>query len=326
MEYDGSTFDNTALFHAIEAQLSGLPVVLIRTKPVLDKAVGETLEEIAFKAAMEHRASMVIWIEEEADFQVRFLIPDSLGTRQVFTRTIDPKSNSKNSRYDVIAIAVSGMVEGLLGTRRTLPEKNNVPLQKTEAEPGNSTSNLSGENQTTGPKKKWLELFAAYTGTFFSQNMVSHGATVGLSLLPRDHAVLAVSFTQNVTMQSRAYDVTLRLASRAISVQAAFRMTVRSLELRMGAAWTIDLRSYASTANSDTVETDPDGFRGVHCLGPFVSLAWVFNDRIGLFGMMSATIALNETTYKATRNNENVPVVDPYLVKLAWQFGLTIRI
>jgi hypothetical protein len=317
IEYKGSTVDNDALFKAVQAQLSGAPLTLKRLYIDPNHTSYALGEETALHNVKEHGADMAVWVEEKEDFRVYFYIPEAEGRKLVFTRTINPKSDSRTGRYDVIAIAVSAMVEGLLITHGISPEHKVEPL---------SQPPMPIKKETPVQRRKWLELFASYTGTHFATDMVIHGATLGLGFLPMDHAAVTASYTQNVPAHFKNNDLTLEFVSRMVSVSAAGRIRYKSLEFRIGAAWTIDLRSFSAAGILSTVEAEPSGFRGVHSLSPFISIAWIFNDRIGLFGNLGAAVMLNETTYKITNNNEDIPVVDPFYAKLVWQFGLTIRI
>ena len=134
------------------------------------------------------------------------------------------------------------------------------------------------------------------------------------------------SFTQNVPITVRTEEYELTLVSRNVEISTAARLVMNVIELRLGAAWSIDLRSFSARFTSETIDAAPDGFKGINTLVPFISAAWIFSERIGIFASLGASIALNETSYRIDRISGETEELVPFLVKFSYQLGLIIQL
>ena len=65
----------------------------------------------------------------------------------------------------------------------------------------------------------------------------------------------------------------------------------------------------------------------LHSFVPFLSAAWTYRERIGVFGRLGASLAINETVFRIRRaNGEPTEELEPYDVKLVYQLGLLVRL
>ena len=151
------------------------------------------------------------------------------------------------------------------------------------------------------------------------------GGTLGLGLFPIDRLVVAASFTQNWPERFVSEDLRLKVISSQIEVLAAGRISIHPIDVRLGVSWSVDLRSYSTTSLAETIEARPDGFIGIHSLGPFLVLAWTYRERIGVFGRVGANLALNETVYRIARDGPT-ETFEPFFAKLFYQVGFVVRI
>jgi hypothetical protein len=308
IELYGLTPNDTGLFKAIRAQLSAAPLVLDRIELVAEQADLIDPLKSASRLAEENQAAMVFWIEDKEACTMSFYIPGP-GGGSINSRVLELDVDSQSSRFEVIAIAVASMVEGLLVSQYIKPAKKNGP----------STEKVER-------KRTWLEVFAAYAGSYFAADMFTHGARLGLGFLPLDHLVIAASFTQNFPLKMKNEELRLKIISRIMEVSLAGRLLLSPVDIRLGLAWSIDVRSFSTTSLAQRIEAEPDGFNGVNALTPFFSMAFIFAERIGLFGRLGASLAMNETVYKIERYNTDTEALAPFFVKLTYQFGVIILI
>jgi hypothetical protein len=317
IEFQESTSYNSGLFQAIRAQLSAAPLILDRIDLADEKTITADPLEGASTLASENGAAMVFWIEDKETCRMFFYIPGPEGGR-INSRTLELDLNSNWSRYQIIAIAVASMVEGLLVTHRLVPT---TPARKPLPEVA-----PAAETEKVATRRKWFEISAAYSGSLFAAAMVTNGACLGLGVRPVEHFVIAASFTQNAPVRVETQEYRLTLVSRNVEVFAAGRVLINSVEIRIGVAWSMDLRTDSTTFKSDKIDAASDGFKGIHALLPFVSVEWRFSERIGVFSRVGAGLAFNDTIYKIERTDGVTEELVPFLAKLSYQLGLLVEI
>ena len=315
LEISGVTPTDPELYQAIRAQLSGAPLILGRIEIEDGSAFGANPQGLAAKSATESASAMVFWIEDRETCRLFFYIPDPSGGR-INSRTLVLERSNSWSRFQTIAIAAASMVEGLLVRHRirAVPEPPPPPPPQASAP------------EPAGNPDRRFEIFAAYAGALFAENTVTHGACLGFGVRPTSFIVLAASFTQNGPVAVRTEEYELDILSRNVEVSLAGRLRRKRFELRLGIAWSVDLRSFSSSFSAETVDGVPDGFHSVQTILPFIAAAWRFTERIGLFTRIGANIALNETAYKIDRLETDTEELLPFRVKLAWQLGLMFHI
>ena len=316
IERHGSDTHDAGLYKAIRAQLSASPLILERVELEREQAMMSDPLQRASRLASEHHAAVVFWIEIKEACRLYFYMPDESGGR-INSRAINLDLNSQSSRFEVIAVVASGMIEGLLVSHNL---KAPAPSQKQNPPPAPAV-----EKEKAKRNRKWIEIFMAYTGSFLATDLVSHGGTLGLGLFPIDRLVVAASFTQNWPERFVSEDLRLKVISRQIEVLAAGRISIHPIDVRLGVSWSVDLRSFSTTSLSETIDARPDGFISVHSLVPFLFAGWMYRARIGVFGRVGANLALNETVYRVSRNGPT-KAFKPFFAKLFYQFGLVVWI
>ncbi len=313
VERPGKTSLNDSLYKAIRAQLSASPVILERIE--LDGDEPLRSQRNAFDLASRYRASMVFWMDIGETCVMYFYLPDPSGGR-ISSRTIDLDLDSRYSRFEVIAVIASSMIEGLLVSRNLAP-----PVPRRPKEPPPET-----KPKDTDDHRQWAEIFLAYSGAVLATDVVTHGGTLGIGLFPIERLVAATSFTHSTPQHFVNEELRLRVVSRQIEVLAAGRLLIRPVDVRVGIAWSADLRSLTTAPRTTTIDPRPDKSIWVHSLEPLLFAAWTYKDRFGLFGRIGVSLALNETVYRVTRFEGPTGAFTPFIAKWSYQFGLLVRI
>ena len=313
MERPGAEPSDAALFTAIRAQLSVASMAIVRVAPT---APGEAIPDLyasAPRLANEHRADLVFWIEDNDPCKIHFYVPDDTGG-QFSTRTIEVDSSNPSSRYDVIAVVAAIAIEGLISPRPPEPptsDPKQVPQPKKAVE---------------RPPRRF-EIDAAYAGSLTAAEMLSHGGTLGFGGFPLRRLFVAVSYSHFAPTVFTNEALQIQLISRQLEVHAAVRLLPSPFEIRLGVSYCADFRSYSTTARDDTIHTRQDDFNAVHSLAPFLSIAWTYRDRIGIFGRAGVSLAFNETVFRIRRaSGEYTETLEPFDAKLIYQFGLLVRL
>ncbi len=318
LEIHGLTPSAPELYEAIRAQLSAAPLTLDRIHIDEGHAFVTAPRDNASKLAAENNAAMLFWIEDEDACRLYFYIPDSSGGR-INSRTLDLDLDSPWSRYQIIAIAAASMVEGLL-------IRHNIKPAAQKKEPPVVTPPPPPSAEKHPRKHGWVDMSAAYTGSLFAAGVVTSGIGIGVGVRPTRHFIITASFIQNFPLELATREYRLTITSRDIEVSAAGRMWVGTVGFLLGVAWSMDLRSFSTTFGPPTIRPISEGPTGIHALIPHVSVEWRVHQKIGLFALMGASIALNETVYKVDRIESETEELRPFFVKLRYQVGLVIHL
>jgi hypothetical protein len=312
--------NDEGLYKAIRAQLSASSLILNRVELDGGQAGSAVTLKSAARSARENGAAMVFWIEDNETCTMYFYLPDSSGGR-FNTRSLNLDLSSSSSRFEVIALVAADIIEELLISHNSKP-KPRPPAQMQRQE----TISIAKRDEKV-KSRRLFEIFAAYTGSLFAESKASHGILLGLGILPIDRLVLAASFTQNLPLRSQDDEVRLTIVSRQVEVLAAGRILIKPVDIRMGLAWSIDLRTVSATSVTGTIRARSDKFMGVQSLAPFVSAAWIFSERIGLFARVGVNLAVNDTVYNVSHPDlTKTDVLDPFIAKLTYQLGLLVQI
>ena len=315
VENPGSISAGAGLYKAILAQLSASPLILDRVTLEDEETPAPDPRRSASRLAIEHHAVMVFWIEAEETYRIYFYIPDSPGGT-LTSRAIDLDLSSQSGQFEVVAVVASGMIEGLLASR-------NLRMSSPKRVPPPPVSPVA-EGDAKATHRRQFEIVAAYAGAVVATDMVSHGGTLGVGIFPVDRLSVAVSFTQNAPQRFSSDELRLKVISQQFEILAAGRMVVHPVDVRLGVSWSVDLRTLSTTARSEGIDARPDRFIGVHSLGAFLSAAWTYRGRIGVFGRVGANLALNETVYRIARTNGPTKVFEPFVGKLFYQLGVIV--
>ena len=323
IEFHRLTPYDTGLYKAIRAQLSAVPLTLDRIGLADEESITVDPLGSASRLARENHASMVFWIDDKETCNMFFFIPDPDGGR-INSRTLDLDLSSQSSRFEVIAIAVASMVEGLLISHHIKPVPH-TPKQNQEAVP-------SVEKEKEVKRRKWLEISLGYAGSLFTTGALMNGGRLGLGVLPIDRLAVAISVALYIPLTLEDEGLRLEIISREIEISTAGRLLLNPIDFRLGMCWSIDLRSHSVTSLPEGLEalSDADGFKGVHSLSPFISLGWVYKERIGLFGRVGVNFALNDTEYEVEveveveLSDSTTVMVAPFVAKLTYQLGMIV--
>ncbi len=313
--------DDDGLFTAIRAQLSAAPLILepvdLDATPAANLSAIPDLRGRVFDLTRQHRAAMVFWIELKETCRMNFYVPDASGGR-IFSRAVNVDQDSRASRFDVIAVVASSVIEGIL-----------ISQSLKNAEPGPSPNPPpipEKEQEIVKKKRKRFEIFAAYEGALVTADKVSHGIALGLGFLPKERIVVSLSFAQNLKERFENNALRLDVTSRLLDLLFAFRLWTRPVDIRLALSWTVDFRSLSTNTKTEGVSARPDDFIAVHSLVPALFAAWLYRERVGLFGRVGASIALNETVYRIKQEGDYVVAFSPFIVKFLFQFGIIVQI
>ena len=309
----GTLSDNPELFAAIRAQLSGLAFNVERIETEDEAATG--LSAVAAQEVEARGAAMVFWIESDAPVRLVFYIPGADGGR-IIRRTLEIDSSSRLSRFEVIALAVTGMAEGVLFGPQRIVEPPPPPISPEPTPP---------PPEYPPRKRRLVELQFAYTGAYFAEEAVVHGGLLGIGVLPLKHFALNAAFFQHFPYDAETERLRLRMLSRGAEISAAGIVAPRAWELRLGLAASVTFVTYSPQSLVDTVDAAAEGLSAAWALMPFVSVARLFSDRVGIFALLGADIALNESDYRIKEAALITTVLSPFTAKLTWRFGMTVR-
>ncbi len=315
---DGGTPGEGGLYKAIRAQLSASPVILDRVAFDGEERHSPVTVERARAAVRDHGADLAFWIEDETPCTMSFFINNSLGGR-LNTQTLDVKLSTDSSRFEVIALVAADAVERLLASRVMPP----APPPPVRDEPKEAVPDIQREKPST--KRRHFEIAAAYAGSLIAEGAVTHGILIGFGGFPIERLAVAASYTQGFYLRVQNDDVQLTLLSRQIEILAAGRIVTKPLDVRLGFAWSVDVRSVSATPETLTIRTREDRIMGIHSLSPFVSAAWVYHDRIGIVGRIGVNLTVNETRYTVSHPDGTQAAFDPFIAKPAYQLGGVVR-
>jgi hypothetical protein len=259
---------------------------------------------------------MVFWIESDDPVLLVFYIPGPNGGR-IIRRALSLDASSRLSRFEVIALAVTGMAEGVLFGSQHSDAPPPIAISKSAPPPPAFTP-----SKRTRPR---LELQIAYTGTYFADGMVAHGGLLGIGVPPMERLVLTAAFFQFFPQEADNEQLRLRLVSRGVQITAAGIVVSGDWELRLGLAGSVTFSSYSPQSRVDSVDAAAEGLSMVWALMPFISAARLFSDRVGIFALLGANVALSESDYRIEDAGRITTVLSPFTAKLTWRFGLTVR-
>ncbi len=239
--------DNEELFKAIRAQLSALPITLRRIAPNADTPSSNDPTKSASKVADAYQADIVFWVTWDETCELSFFLPNPKGGR-IIHRVLHLDIGTRTGRFEVIAIAAAGMIDGLI-TRGGHTSPNPTVRTTTAASPA---------PKIDGRKKSWFEIFAAYGGAYFAADMPTHGIRIGFGLIPIDGLVIAASFQQNLPLIFENNLFRFTIISRFIEISTSGRFIFSPFDIRIGLPWSIELRSHSTEALSDNLQTNPN--------------------------------------------------------------------
>ncbi len=294
------------MFNTIRAQLSALPVALERIVVDSELVVLSEMQERAHRLASEHNASIVFWIESSEKYRVMFYISGPDG-EYITQRTLDLNTNSQLSRFEAIAIAVTSMAEGVLSGRYLESQEIEPVLQAQKQQSPKTTFDV--DVSVPQSRQKRMEFRLSYTGQFFAKELFIHGVGLEAGIYPIKALSIAASFSQYAPFESETQQFRLKIVSRNIGISAAGVIRKAHTCIRLGIAWHAELRSFSPSSYTNTFEAAPKGMSSVYYFTPFISTVWFFSERFGLFGLVGAAVAVNETDYQLEDLDQTIELV-----------------
>ncbi len=320
LDITGITRYDDTLYKAIRAQLSDASLQLNHLTTDDSQFVPADPLDSLSKMATDRGADIVFWIEEEGALCTIHFYNRHASERQIFTRELDLASENQLSRSDTIANAVSSIVEESISA---------VSAKEQHADDGPAPPPPPPRNPPPPPaaRQMGVNLFAAYSGIYFSSRSVTHGGRIGVALLPLKHLAIALSYTYNVPKKWESSRYQLTLTSSNIEMSFAARVPAGVFEFRLGAAWSLDLRSYSTSTYVATITPRPGDLITVHSIIPFVDAIWKISDHVGVSAGIGANIAVNEKAYLISRNDgSEYFVLTPFVTKLTYRLGVVLQL
>ena len=311
------TPNDIELYKAIRAQLSASPLQLNRV--TVDNAHGLTTAPLrtAAELAAEHHAALIFWIQQDETKCMLFFYSTEKNSGHIHTRMLDLVAGSRSSRFETIGNAVSSVIE----------ESIAVYGHRSETPPNRPPPQPVPRPKAPVYHRKWMEIFAGYAGTLFASRQVTHGVQAGVGFFPGDHITAAVSFTQNLAMESENADYRFTLVIRNIEVAIAARIVTKAIDIHLGLAWSVDLRSYSTVSFSETITVRPDAVEGVYSLTPFVKAIWSFSETVGIMTGIGPALSFNERLYTISQSDgRERTVLRPFLAKLTYNLGFAVQL
>ena len=165
-----------------------------------------------------------------------------------------------------------------------------------------------------------------YNGMLFSRRAVSNGVRGSLGVLAGERILLNLAFAQNAVtgFENRRYRFTV--SSRNLDAGVSVNLPVRSVQLRYGASYEVQLRTFTMESRVADLLARRGKLHGIHGVSPSVQLAWPLAGNF-LFNMgVGAMVCVNEHGYIISRiDGTRYDVVNPYTVKLTFHLGIIFQ-
>lgn len=316
VEMHGVTPNSPHLYKAIRAQLSASQLTVkqvILTQSEFD--ISHPLNS-ALRLASKHNASMVFWIQDDLNIcTVYFFTTDEKN--RIFTRVLNIEKSKRTSRFEIIANAVSSLLEETVITH---VDNLKPPPQSRRPQPSSPLKDPAKSHYRP-------ELLVTYLGSIFADHKVTHGVQLGLGFLPSNKIAVNAAFTQNLMLRWETAQYRLSITSRNFDLSFAGRLRRRYFEARVGLAYSASLRSISTDTLASTIFTRPNQKDVIHSLTPFFLVSWIIQKHFSIIASVSSSIALNERDYKILKDDSRTFVVAaPFSVKLIYQLGLKIQL
>lgn len=312
---------STDVLVPIRAQLSTLPMKVETQRVYLQTMERSIFRKAAGRIAVQNHADIVFWIEETNTVYLHFFKPNT-ATEKRITRKLQIQSQQQSNRFETIAIAVAGTIEGLLEDATTEQKDKNMARTTTES----AASSNDTPTPLQGKRRALVEASAGYTGVLFSNQTIANGITLGLGIFPKKALHLSLAVSQFIPFEHQNEGVRLSFQSRTLEMAMVSGFVVNNFSLRGGIIGTMEFRHFSAVPLSSDTETMPDGFKLVYSLGPTIRAIWFFHRNIGLHTAISTLFALNDTVYKIEYGTHAIEVLSPNNIKLLWQIGFLAKL
>lgn len=320
-DIEGITPNSTELFTAIRAQLSASQINIRKISAANTDYKNHSYVETASLLSKNYSAPILFWIRDFPGETTIFLYNAIDAPNHIYRRTLKFESTNLSSRFEVVANAVSGLLEESVVTHTERHANANFPS------PGGRAFTDSHPTEKPRTKRDSAELSVSYRGALFSSDQFSNGIEIGVGFHPGTLLVFNISFTQNLSMNWESDDIRLSVMSRNLSAAIAIRMILKTVEFRPGILWCTSIRTYTVRASTDTLRIRAPSSEAIHSIVPFVSMLWTVHGNIAVLVSMGASISLNETIYQITRiKSSEQTMTAPLLVKPTVLLGIVVQL
>ncbi len=308
------------IFQAVRAQLSGSSLSLDRYSWDGELHDWKSKTQAAAEVSAAFSASMVFWIEDRESLKVFFFIPSKSGGIY-FSRSLTIAQETGSGRSEVIGIAVAGMAEGILITHhQEIAAAATLPVKKADKE-----EPLKAEITEASSRSSYFELSLAYSGIHFSKSSFEHGAVCNFGLLMK-RLLFDIRFRMTFPEKFNNQFIVLTLLSRTLGVSLSSRFIIQKVEIRIGAAYLVDLRSFSVLKNSIAVQSTHSGFHAIHAISPLIAVLWNLTPRLSLLAETGVEIATKENDYTIVKEEEETIIASPYSAKASIRLGIAFKI
>ncbi len=314
IEVPNMTPNDPDLFQAIRAQLSASPLQLERLFIENPEFIFVDSLENSSKLADEHQATVVFWILDNGISCTLFFYRKTATDRKIYMRALDFIAGIGPSRFETIGNAAAGIIEAsvIASKKRPTPTTEQITNEPSQ--------------QPSSEYRYKVDIFAFYRGSLFSSRLVTHGIQMGLGLFPIDHLAVSLSYTHNLPAVLETDKYSLSIKPRNIEASIAARWTNNTIDFRLGVAWAMDLRSYSTQTDNNTISPRPDDLDVIQTIEPFILVTWIFAKRVGISFGVGANFALNERSYEILVNDDlQYEAMQPFIAKLNYRAGLVVR-
>lgn len=316
LEIPSVTPNSDELYTAIRAQLATSNFQIHRLKiekSAFDRGnAGKSASDIAVR----HNVEMVFWIQLSPGSCLLSFYFKERGEK-VFQRRMNLDSENLSGQYEVISNGVSSFIEETIFNAREARRPQPQSLPESPAIPA-----ISVDRRTAGK----LEISLMYNGMLFSRRAVSNGVRGSLGVLAGERILLNLAFAQNAVtgFENRRYRFTV--SSRNLDAGVSVNLPVRSVQLRFGVAYEVQLRTFTMESRVADLLARRGKLHGIHGVSPSVQLAWPLAGNF-LFNMgVGAMVCVNEHGYIISRiDGTRYDVVNPYTVKLTFHLGIIFQ-
>ncbi len=319
VEIEGITPNSAELLTAIQAQLSASQIEIHKTRADNTEYKNISYVETASLLSKNYNAPILFWIQDFPGETTIFFYNTIDAPNHIYRRILKFESTNLSSRFEVVANAVSGLLEESVVTHPKRHAGTSFPSPKgrafTDPHP----------TEKPHPKSTSSELSASYRGALFSSDRFSNGIEIGVGFQPGTRLAFNISFTQNLSMNWESDDIRLSVMSRNLSAAIAIRIIMKTVEFRPGILWCTSIRTYTIRASTDTLRIRAPNSEAIHSIVPFISMLWPVHGNIAVLVSMGASISLNETVYQITRiESSEQTMTAPLLVKPTVLLGIMV--
>ena len=318
LELADETVNSPQLFVAIRAQLAAsLSDIHQLALPASEFNLSNPLQDAAALAA-EHESQMVFWVQIRDDLcTISFYFAED-GTR-LYVRQLHLTADSTATRYEVVANAVSSLIEETVFSLRE-EQKESRSLSASTAQQRPPQSKVVRTSRA-------VELRALYRGSVFSESKLMHGVEFGLGILANRHLVVGLGYTHGFATEWQADSYRFSITSKYINAAITGRLYAGATEIRIGLAYITQIRTLSTSSRTDEITPRHLDTNAIFGIMPSVDATWRITGNFSMAAGVGASIAFNERGYLISRDDRTTYfVANPYPVKFVFRVGFHFQL